>query len=66
MFYAGEIEQRESVSKPILQNALHTFSDQGLVVAQGEKLALADSTSSAETLESVEAGIALYVKEVLS
>jgi glycerol-3-phosphate O-acyltransferase len=66
MFYAGEIEQRESVSKTILQNALHAFSDQGLVVTQGEKLALADSTSSAETLESVEARISLYLREVLS
>jgi glycerol-3-phosphate O-acyltransferase len=66
MFYAGEIEQRESVSKTILQNAFHAFGGQGLVVAQGEKLTLADSTSSAETLESVETDIAHYLRGVLS
>jgi glycerol-3-phosphate O-acyltransferase len=66
MFYAGEIEQRESVSKTILQNAFRAFGEQGFVVAQGEKLALADSTSSAETLEGVEASIALYLRGVLA
>jgi hypothetical protein len=32
MFLAGEIERREAVSKPTLENAFQSFIDQGLLL----------------------------------
>lgn len=63
MFYAGEIERRESVSKSILQNAFRAFVELGYVTNRADRIALAERLNP-EAVESIEAGIALYSKEV--
>jgi glycerol-3-phosphate O-acyltransferase len=55
MFLAGDIEHREAVSKPIIQNALRVFREEGYLeqVAEG-KYQLAESFSSPETVGAIE------------
>lgn len=63
MFFTGEIERRESVSQPIIQNAFRSFLDQGHLVEKDGKLQLAEE--SQETVRAVEASIvAFLVREV--
>ena len=64
MFYAGEIEHRESVSKPIIENALRAFVDLKVVVQRDGRIGLSDGGSDADSAERLEADIALYLKEV--
>jgi glycerol-3-phosphate O-acyltransferase len=45
MFLAGEIERREAVSKPTLENAFESFTDQGILVHR-ESYDLAPSSSA--------------------
>jgi glycerol-3-phosphate O-acyltransferase len=55
MFLAGEIELREAVSKPLIQNALLVFREEGYLEQQPEsKLALSQSFANAETASTVE------------
>jgi glycerol-3-phosphate O-acyltransferase len=58
MFLAGEIARRESVSRPMLENAYASFVDQGYVARSGGKLALTESYARASAVETIEARIA--------
>jgi glycerol-3-phosphate O-acyltransferase len=61
MYLAGEIERREAVSKPLVENALLAFADQGYLRADHGKLELAAEYRSAEAIRAVEAGLAVYL-----
>jgi glycerol-3-phosphate O-acyltransferase len=61
MYLAGEIERREAVSKPILQNALLAFKDEGYVQQREGKFLLTASFDSPDTVQAIEARIAGYL-----
>ncbi|HEY3496256.1 MAG TPA: 1-acyl-sn-glycerol-3-phosphate acyltransferase [Polyangiaceae bacterium] len=53
MFLAGEIERREAVSKPLLQNAFQAFAEQGFLVhREGYELPAEPNTDLARTIQS--------------
>jgi glycerol-3-phosphate O-acyltransferase len=61
MFLAGELERREAISSPVLENAFTSFVDQGYLTRDNGKLKLAESYASAETVRTVESRIAGYL-----
>jgi glycerol-3-phosphate O-acyltransferase len=61
MYLAGEIERREAVSKPILQNALLAFKEEGYVQQREGKYLLTASFDSPDTVQAIEARIAGYL-----
>jgi glycerol-3-phosphate O-acyltransferase len=61
MFLAGEIERREAVCGPVIENAALAFIDQGYLRRDSGKLALCESYASAEAARTIEAKIASYV-----
>jgi glycerol-3-phosphate O-acyltransferase len=63
MHLTGEIERREAVSKPTIENAHRALLDQGdLQIADG-RLELPESRSTAAAVTSVEARIARWLPE---
>jgi glycerol-3-phosphate O-acyltransferase len=55
MFLAGDIEFREAVSKPLIQNALRVFREEGYLEQLDEgKHALAPSFANADTVSTIE------------
>lgn len=60
MFLAGEIAHREAVSRPVLDNALIAFVDQGYLLRADGKLALPSSFASAEAVATIEARVAAF------
>ena len=62
MYLAGEIERREAVSKPILQNALLAFKDEGYVQHRDGKFQLTPTFESPDTVQAIEARIAGYLE----
>jgi glycerol-3-phosphate O-acyltransferase len=63
MFLAGEIQRLEAISKPILQNALHAFVDQGYIGNSDSKLLLAESFRTSKAVLAIEGRIAYYLGE---
>jgi glycerol-3-phosphate O-acyltransferase len=61
MFLAGEIERRESISRPVVDNAFSVFADQGYVSRVDGKLMLAPSFATATTVKAIEARIAGFL-----
>ena len=61
MFLAGEIQHREAVCRPIIDNALLAFVDQGYLGREDGKLFLTESYASADAVRTVEARIASYL-----
>jgi glycerol-3-phosphate O-acyltransferase len=61
MFLAGEIEKREAISRPVIDNALLAFVDQGYASRTDGKLVLPDSYASADAVGTIEARIASYL-----
>ena len=61
MFLAGEIERRESVSRPVIENAYSAFIDQGYVSRVEGKLTLAESYVSPATVRTIEGRIAGFL-----
>jgi glycerol-3-phosphate O-acyltransferase len=59
MFLAGEIQRREAVSKPTLENAFESFTDQGFLVHR-EGYDLAPLATSPAALSEIEATLASY------
>lgn len=62
MYLSGEIERYEALSKPILQNALAAFKDEGYVQVRENKLQLTASFSSPEAVRAIEGRIAGYLE----
>ncbi len=61
MFLSGEIERREAVCGPVLENAYSAFVDQGYVTRKEGKLSLPESYASATAVRTIEARIASYL-----
>ena len=61
MFLAGDIVRREAVSRPVLENALSSFVDQGYLHREGNKLSLSESYSGTDTVKTVEAKLIAYL-----
>ncbi len=61
MFLAGDIERREAVSRPVLENAYAAFVDQGYLSRNDGKLLLPDSYATASAVKTIEARIAGYL-----
>jgi glycerol-3-phosphate O-acyltransferase len=61
MFLGGEIERSEAVCQPSIENALHTFVEQGYLRRSEGKLALAESFAGDEAAGTIEARIAGYL-----
>jgi glycerol-3-phosphate O-acyltransferase len=61
MYLAGEIERREAVSKPTLQNALLAFQDQGVVRSARGELMLSEQASTESDLNHIEATLTTYL-----
>ncbi|HKQ69138.1 MAG TPA: 1-acyl-sn-glycerol-3-phosphate acyltransferase [Polyangiaceae bacterium] len=60
MFLAGDLERREAVSRPTIENAYLAFTDQGyLAVSQG-KVALTESFATAAAVQAIESKIVGY------
>src|ERR1700712_805130 len=62
MYLAGEIERREAVSKPILQNALLAFKDEGYLQFREGKFSLTTSFDSADAVRTIEGRITGYLE----
>lgn len=61
MALKGEIERAEAVERPVIENALEAFLDQGYLVRSGEGYALTASFASDEGVKSVAARIAAFI-----
>ena len=61
MYFAGEIERREAVSKPLIENAYQAFIDQGYLQRSDGKLELAQSFKSTSAVKAIEGRIASYL-----
>jgi glycerol-3-phosphate O-acyltransferase len=61
MFLAGEIECREAVNRPVIENALLAFVDQGYLRRDDGKYVLPESFASADAVRTIEARIASYL-----
>jgi glycerol-3-phosphate O-acyltransferase len=61
MFLAGEIQRREAVSGPVIENALEAFVDLEYVNRSDGKLELPESYASTETVRTIEAKVAGFI-----
>lgn len=61
MFLAGEIERREAVSRPIIENAYAAFIDQGYVARVEGKIGLPESYATANAVRTIESRITGYL-----
>jgi glycerol-3-phosphate O-acyltransferase len=61
MFLAGDIERREAVSGPIIENAYAAFIDQGYVSRSDGKIRLPESYATQSAVRTIEARIASYL-----
>ncbi|MEN9580447.1 MAG: hypothetical protein RJA70_3456 [Pseudomonadota bacterium] len=61
MYLAGEIERREAISKPVMQNALAAFQEMGVVRSKAGLLTLDSGYQNEERLSQLERPIAGYL-----
>ena len=61
MFLAGELECREAVNRPVIENALLAFVDQGYLGRHEGKYVLPESYATAGAVGTIEARIAAYL-----
>ncbi len=61
MFFAGELSRREAVSRPILENAILSFLEQGYLAREDGKLHLAESFQSQGAVRAIEGRVAGYL-----
>ena len=61
MFLAGEIQNREAMSRPLIDNAVLAFVDQGYLGRDEGKLVLPESYATADTVATIEARVASYL-----
>jgi glycerol-3-phosphate O-acyltransferase len=54
MYLSDDVEMRESVSKPLLQNAVLAFREEGYLRAADGKVSLAESFAYAEAVSTIE------------
>lgn len=63
MFLQGDIELSEAVSQPMIDNALSAFVDQGYLLRDRDRLGLAESFASAESVAAIGARVAAFLPE---
>ena len=63
MFLAGEIERREAISRPVIENAYTAFIDQGYVRRVDGKLALAESWATTTAVKTIEGRVAGFLRK---
>ncbi|CAN5884019.1 glycerol-3-phosphate 1-O-acyltransferase PlsB [soil metagenome] len=61
MFLAGELECREAVNRPVIENAFLAFVDQGYLGRHEGKYVLPESYATAGAVGTIEARIATYL-----
>ncbi len=61
MFLAGELELREAISRPVLENAFEAFVDLGYLTREGGRYTLAESYATPKAVNTIEARIASFV-----
>src|SRR5690606_21073645 len=61
MFLAGEVVRREALQRPVFDNAIASFLDQGVLASREGKLVLAESFGTIEAVKAVERRIASYL-----
>lgn len=61
MFLAGEIERREAVSRPVIENAISSFVDLSYVNRTEGKVSLPESYASADAVATIEARIGAFL-----
>jgi glycerol-3-phosphate O-acyltransferase len=61
MFLAGEIEFREAISRPVVENAFLAFVDQGYLGRLDGKYVLPESYATPETVRTIESRISSYL-----
>jgi len=62
LFLSGEVARREAIQRPVLDNAIASFLDQGILAKSDGKLVLAESFGTIEAVKAVERRIAAYVE----
>ncbi|WP_394837437.1 1-acyl-sn-glycerol-3-phosphate acyltransferase [Pendulispora rubella] len=62
LYLAGEIERREAISAPLMENAFSSFVDQGYLTRLDGKLKLAESYATADAVRTVESRIAGFLE----
>lgn len=62
MFLGGEIDRSEAVSRPVIENALTAFVEQGYLKRAQGKLSLAEPFVTDEASQGIEARIAGYLR----
>ncbi len=62
MYLAGEIERREAVCKPILQNALSSYMEQNVLRPNRGLVVLGPDAASEEALHRIELNLAAYLE----
>ncbi|MEO6419041.1 MAG: 1-acyl-sn-glycerol-3-phosphate acyltransferase [Polyangiaceae bacterium] len=60
MFLAGDIERREAVSRPVIENAFSSFVDQGYLTRTDGKYSLPESYANATTVRTIEAKLSAF------
>jgi glycerol-3-phosphate O-acyltransferase len=60
MFLAGEIERREAVSRPTIENAYLAFTDQGYISLSQGKLSLTESFATQAAVRAIESKVMSY------
>ncbi|MBX3229987.1 MAG: 1-acyl-sn-glycerol-3-phosphate acyltransferase [Labilithrix sp.] len=61
MFLAGDIAYREAVSRPVIENALLAFAEQGYLGRADGKYVLAESYASADAVKVIEGRVAAWL-----
>ena len=62
MYLSGDIERHEAISKPIVQNAIAAFKDEGYIQIRESKISLTTSFASADAVRAIEGRIAGYLE----
>jgi len=63
MFLAGEIERREAISRPVIENAFAAFVDQGYVARLEGKIGLPDSYATPSAVRTIESRITGFLPQ---
>jgi len=64
MFLSGDVARREAIQRPVIDNAIASFLDQGILVKSDGKLVLAESFGNIDAVKAVERRIAAYLAGV--
>jgi glycerol-3-phosphate O-acyltransferase len=62
MFFSGDLSRREAVSRPIVENALRSFLEQGYLAREDGKLHLAESFHSQDAVRAIEGRLSGYLR----